>query len=56
MFDNAANNLAMSIVLGEKLQYLDLNTYFKLLSSKENIYTIVNPYHMVKLLRNTLED
>lgn len=55
-FDGAANNLAMSNVLGAKLQYPDLKPTFQLPSSKENIHIILDPCHMIKLLRNTLGD
>jgi len=55
-FDGAANNLAMSNVLGAKLQCPDLKPTFQLPSSKENIHIILDPCHMIKLLRNTLGD
>ncbi|KAE9524265.1 hypothetical protein AGLY_015304, partial [Aphis glycines] len=47
-FDGAANNLAMSNVLGAKLLYPDLKPSFELPSSKENIHIILDPCHMVK--------
>jgi len=46
----------MSNILRAKLQYPDLKTSFELLSSKENKHIILDSCHMVKLVRNTLED
>jgi len=53
-FDGAANNLAMSNVLGAKLQYPDLKPSFELPSSKENIHIILDPCHVVKLVKRRL--
>lgn len=55
-FDGAANNIAMSNVLGAKIHYLDLKPSFELPSNKESIHIILDPCHMVKLVRNTLGD
>jgi len=47
-FYGAANNLAMSNVLGAKLQNPDLKPSFELPSSKENIHLMIDPCHTVK--------
>jgi len=55
-FDGAANNLSMASELGAKLQYSELKPYFLHPSTNDKIHIILDPCHMVKLLRNCLGD
>jgi len=55
-FDGAANNLAIANVLGASLYYPDLKPYFKHPVTQDTVHIILDPCHMVKLLRNTLGD
>ncbi|KAL4135522.1 hypothetical protein QTP88_007128 [Uroleucon formosanum] len=55
-FDGAANNLSMASELGANLQYSELKPYFLHPNTNDKIHIILDPCHMVKLLRNCLGD
>ena len=57
-FDGCSANLAMVKHLGCNLEVLgaDFKTCFKHPSSDHNVYVLLDPCHMLKLVRNTLGD
>lgn len=55
-FDGAANNLSMASELGANSQYSELKSYFLHPNTNDKIHIILDPCHMVKLLRNCLGD
>lgn len=55
-FDGAINNISMTSLLGANLNYCDLKPNFKDPSNGENVHVILDPCHMVKLVRNCLGD
>ncbi|KAL4107136.1 hypothetical protein QTP88_018568 [Uroleucon formosanum] len=55
-FDGAANNLSMASELGANLQYSELKPYFLHPNTNDKIHIILDPCHVVKLLRNCLGD
>ncbi|KAF0711424.1 THAP-type domain-containing protein, partial [Aphis craccivora] len=55
-FDGAANNLSMASELGANLQYSELKPYFLHPNTNDKIHIILDPCHMVNLLRNCLGD
>ncbi|KAL4156124.1 hypothetical protein QTP88_000159 [Uroleucon formosanum] len=55
-FDGAANNLTMASELGANLQYSELKPYFLHPNTNDKIHKILDPCHVVKLLRNCLGD
>jgi len=56
IFDGAANNLSMASELGANLQDSELKPYFLHPSTNDKVHIILDPCHMVKLLRNCLGD
>uniref|UniRef100_A0A2H8TGP6 THAP domain-containing protein 9 n=1 Tax=Melanaphis sacchari TaxID=742174 RepID=A0A2H8TGP6_9HEMI len=55
-FDGAANNMSMASLLGANLNYADLKPNFKHPLTEDNVHIVLDPCHMVKLIRNCLGD
>ncbi|KAF0706343.1 Uncharacterized protein FWK35_00033037, partial [Aphis craccivora] len=55
-FDGAANNMAMVSLLDANLNYADLKPNFKHTLTEDNVHIVLDPCHMVKLIRNRLGD
>jgi len=54
-FDGAAN-MSMVSLLGANLNYADLKPNFKHPLTEDNVHIVLDPCHMVKLIRNCLGD
>lgn len=55
-FDGASNNISMTSLLGANLDHTDLKPNFKDPSSETNVHIVLDPCHMIKLIRNCLGD
>lgn len=55
-FDGAATNMSMASILGANLTLPSLKPCFPHPITKDNIFIILDPCHMLKLVRNALAD
>jgi hypothetical protein len=55
-FDGTATNFSVATQLGARLLYTELKPWFLHPVTNERVHIILDPCHMVKLLRNTLAD
>jgi len=55
-FDGAANNIFMASLLGVNLNYADLKPHFKHPITEKDVHVVLDPCHMVRLIRNCLGD
>lgn len=55
-FDGSATNLAVASQLGASLYPSNIEPWFKHPCSNERVHIILNPCHVVKLVRNALRD
>lgn len=54
--DGAPNYISIAKILGEKLNFPNMEPYFAHTVTKERIHILNDPCHMLKLCRNTLGD
>jgi hypothetical protein len=55
-FDGTATNFSVATQLGARLLYTELKPWFLHPVTNERVHIILDPCHMVKLIRNTLAD
>ena len=55
-FVRVANNMLITFLFDANLSYADLKPNFKYSLTENNVHIVLDPSHMVKLIRNCLGD